>query len=166
MMVICSCCGRFYDDGDSARVPEYHPEVDATEYFSACPYCGSMEADEAAFCKECGEWYEVGMVEGNRCIHCLKEKLSADTFIEFAFSTLKYTDTVTYLEDFIFNEYFNLIEYPGGASSLELREWLLELYNRVKHDKDFSEKLYEFMDSNDLWYEFDEWLDTKEKQHD
>ena len=166
MKVICMACGTAYDDSESSHVSEYHAEVDASEHFAACPHCGCTEAAEAEWCKECGEWFMPEMVENERCIHCLKKKLTAASFYSFAICSVGFGNQASHYEDFIFSEFFNMDSYPGETISSEFRGYLVDLCVNFIKQGDFRNKLYHFMDKNDLWYDFSEWLDETEKSHD
>lgn len=43
-MYKCNDCGNIFDE--PATHEEYHSEVDASEYWDVCPYCGEDNFDE------------------------------------------------------------------------------------------------------------------------
>lgn len=164
MMVICTGCGMAYDDSESAHVSEYHAEVGASERFASCPHCGCTQAEEAEYCKECGEFFEKGYLNwGNICDDCLKEAVTADSFLKFALDDGAEYYQVGTLEDFIFKMFFEVVDL--NRSSFELKDHCLKLYNENKNAPDFRDKVLMYLeDLNLLRNEFAEWLSNQKEE--
>lgn len=52
-MIRCTDCGETFENPKLAYV--FHPEVDASERWAACPYCGGTDLELVKRCPVCGE---------------------------------------------------------------------------------------------------------------
>lgn len=56
MKYYCNDCNEFFSDEDAASRPtELEDSRPQGERVMLCPYCGSEDYDEAAYCERCGE---------------------------------------------------------------------------------------------------------------
>lgn len=159
-MYICWNCGSAFEEGEIKWAIEPHGE-----WTGCCPHCGANDVEEAKFCHICGKPFCEDDLTYGFCDECLHEALTFDTFMEYGLYGFKH-DQFSLLEGFVFWCLYHLgEEYWPKATSIELREELIQKYvEKIKGatgwDKDYYQSdLEDFMKSE--MSDFASWLEWK-----
>ncbi len=165
-MLKCLDCGHIFEDGEHAVRVENHPYGSTTvpERFSVCPICGG-DYEETKSCDICGgEFLEEELFGGHCCKDCLRERMTINTFREFATTGTSFPDAVDTMEDFVFTKVFGLPKGPD-ESNVSLKAWCVTIFESMKLNANILEKsIFEYMDSfpNSSWDDFADYLQEKE----
>lgn len=166
-MYICKECGTVFED--FVKIREIHDELDGSpsETFEVCPECGGG-FEEAKLCLGCFEWhYEAELYDGRICQECLLDLLTAENFFQFATSCSPYEDSVDILEEFVFDELFEIPEATPRFGSGRLRKAMVKEYNEARKEigeAEFLRRIREFMSADvDAREDFACWMKKQKK---
>lgn len=139
-MYKCLDCGQIFDDGEEENYKIYkgtHTNSKSPAYsWNGCPVCGGV-FERTMRCQECKSEHLRSELYADRwCSECLTEKLTYDSFLEYATSDTIDTESGM-LEHFMFIKMFNFPErYVPSVSSAKfkrvLREWYLRMVANEK----------------------------------
>ena len=76
-MLYCTECEQFFDEEDAITKMEKLGEF--YNHYSACPYCGSEQIENAHRCLLCGEWMPDGIHD--YCEECRNKALDMYTIM-------------------------------------------------------------------------------------
>lgn len=171
----CCNCGHVFDDSEAGVRREWHSEVPGGCYedFDVCPNCGG-DFEKASLCEKCGEAFLESELVGGYCDNCLKGSLDCDTFLEFATTGVRNSDSVDTLEDFVLRVLFEINGHDEilTCSSLAFKAFARKFFeDAVESDKlslqylgksELKGKIQSYLTDCRLWDDFADYLHEKE----
>ena len=150
-MYICDCCSRVFEE--PRRVEERHNEY-YSEPLVLCPYCDYGTPLKAEQCRLCGELFTEEDMIGEFCPDCLKDSITAQTFLEFA------TGDDNILEEFMFQWIYGYDYSDVPSMHPLLREALVRDYEfwRSKNEDFLMKNVKEYMEDSDSMYYYAKYL--------
>ncbi len=173
----CLECGHIFDDGEESVTRDYHDEIPGGFYeeLTSCPVCGG-EYEKAVRCERCGgAFLQDELYSAYCCDECLKEALTADSFLDFSESDLlASSDTSVHIvEDFMITTFYDLDSRYLQGSSKEFRKLMISKYTELSDahnsfskyagkDDGFVNKIWTYLKEENMLQDFAEYLEWKE----
>ena len=177
-MYKCLNCGHIFEEGEQAVYRERHGFSGGPyEEFHSCPICGG-DIEKTEQCADCGGEFLAEELICGRCVDCLKNAVTYESFLEFATTGTDDPTEVDVLEDFVLRMMCNVNGHDTVITcSSALFKGMCKDYFLAGVDDDKENiawfgpgratllpYIISYIDDSCLWNEFAEYLEKKDEE--